>query len=218
MDSHAAPRLPCLSGDGPTRSPLLDAIKLGSSEGFDHKMRALLHISRTVRRQPLDLTAADVETALAAGATDADVQLAVLIAAGVLDVQPDGRGLRAVTPPSAEAYRAGAARSPRTGTAERRPPACRRRRPSRPRPAERPATSQQGDDMATKTDFTEEEWETLQQGRHRERACSSRSPIATSPTRSARRARWRKYIAGQQVAASEPLVRELAKAAGPASA
>ena len=61
--------------------PLVDAIKLGSSEGFDDKMRALLHIARTVRREPRDLTAADVAAAHAAGATDADVQLAVLIAA-----------------------------------------------------------------------------------------------------------------------------------------
>ena len=61
--------------------PLVDAIKLGSSDGLSDKMRALLHIARTVRREPRDLAAADVSTAQAAGASDADVQLAVLIAA-----------------------------------------------------------------------------------------------------------------------------------------
>ena len=70
-------------------------------------MQALLHIARTVRREPLDLTADDVEAAHAAGATDGDVQLAVLIAAGLLDVQPAGRRLPgADTPPTPEAYRA----------------------------------------------------------------------------------------------------------------
>ena len=35
---------------GTDRSPLLDTIKEGSSEGFDPKMQALLHIARVVRR------------------------------------------------------------------------------------------------------------------------------------------------------------------------
>ena len=82
MDSHGAFANALLERDGATDlAPLIDVVKLGSSEGFDDKMRALLHIARTVRGEPRDLTAADVEAAHAAGASDADVQLAVLIAA-----------------------------------------------------------------------------------------------------------------------------------------
>ena len=83
-------------------------------------MRALLHISRTVRRQPLDLTEADVQTALAAGATDADVQLAVLIAAAFSMYNRMVDGFRAVTPPSAEAYRARAGEIAEHGYSDQR--------------------------------------------------------------------------------------------------
>jgi hypothetical protein len=40
--------------------PLIDTVKLGSSEGFEPKMQALLHVARTVRRDPLALTERDV--------------------------------------------------------------------------------------------------------------------------------------------------------------
>ena len=62
--------------------PVVDIIKQGASDGLGDKMQALLHIARTVRRDGLDLTADDVQAAHDAGATDGDVQLAVLIAAG----------------------------------------------------------------------------------------------------------------------------------------
>ena len=49
---------PCSSGAAPSSSRRsIDVIKLGSSDGFDAKMQALLHIARTVRRDPLELTA-----------------------------------------------------------------------------------------------------------------------------------------------------------------
>jgi len=83
MDLHAAHATAVMEMTGATEQvALLDGIKRGLSEGFAPKMQALLDIARTVRRNPLDLTATDVRTATAAGATDADVQLAVLIAAG----------------------------------------------------------------------------------------------------------------------------------------
>src|SRR6202142_2258936 len=45
MDSHGAFATALLEGSGATDLvPLIDTIKLGSSEGFDPKMRALLHI------------------------------------------------------------------------------------------------------------------------------------------------------------------------------
>jgi uncharacterized peroxidase-related enzyme len=82
MDSHGAHAGALLEKSGKSELlPLLDSIKLGSFDEFTPKMRALIKISRTVGRAPRELTADDVKAAKAAGATDADVQLAVLIAA-----------------------------------------------------------------------------------------------------------------------------------------
>jgi len=110
MDSHGAHANALLEGTGATeRAPLIEIVKDGSSDGFDERMRALLHIARTVRGEPRDLTSADVAAAHAAGATDADVQLAVLIAAGFAMYNRIVEGFRARTPPTVEAYRARAA-------------------------------------------------------------------------------------------------------------
>jgi uncharacterized peroxidase-related enzyme len=121
MDSHGAFATALLERNGTTEHvPLVDVIKLGSSDGLDDKMQALLHISRTVRRQPLDLTADDVTTARAAGATDADVQLAVLIAAAFSMYNRMVDGFRAATPPTPEAYRARAAEIAEHGYSDQR--------------------------------------------------------------------------------------------------
>lgn len=110
MDSHAAHANALLEQSGATaRAPLLDTIKVGSSDGLDAKMQALLHIARTVRGDARDLTAADVASANGAGATDADVQLAVLIAAAFSMYNRMVEGFRARTAPTTEAYRARAA-------------------------------------------------------------------------------------------------------------
>jgi uncharacterized peroxidase-related enzyme len=110
MDSHGSFATALLEGNGSTELvPLVDEIKLGSSEGFDDKMRALLHIARTVRREPRDLTADDVAAAHAAGAADADVQLAVLIASAFSMYNRMVEGFRARTMPSPDAYRPRAA-------------------------------------------------------------------------------------------------------------
>jgi hypothetical protein len=69
-------------------------------------MGALLAIARTVAQAPRSLTAHDVAAATAAGATDGDVQLAVLIAAGFSMYNRLVDGFRARTPASVEAYRA----------------------------------------------------------------------------------------------------------------
>lgn len=106
MDSHGAFATALLERRGlAERVGLVDVIKLGSSDGFDPKMQALLHIARVVRSDPLDLTAEDVAAAKGAGASDADVQLAVLIAAAFSMYNRMVDGFRAVTPPSPEAYR-----------------------------------------------------------------------------------------------------------------
>jgi uncharacterized peroxidase-related enzyme len=110
MDSHAAHATAVLERDGEGhRAAVLDGIKLGGSDGLDARMQALLHIARTVARTPRTLTAGDVAAATDAGATDADVQLAVLIAAGFAMYNRLVDGFRARTPASTEAYRGRAA-------------------------------------------------------------------------------------------------------------
>ena len=110
MDSHGAFATALLERDGlAERIGLVDVVKQGSSDGFEPKMRALLHIARTVRADPLQLTAADIEAAKGAGASDADVQLAVLIASAFSMYNRMVDGFRAMTPPSPEAYRERAA-------------------------------------------------------------------------------------------------------------
>jgi len=110
MDSHGAFASALLEKTGDhDRVPLIDEIKRGSSSGLDPKLQALLHISRTVRREPRDLARADVDAALDAGATDADVQLAVLIAAAFSMYNRMVEGFRARTAPTPEAYRSRAA-------------------------------------------------------------------------------------------------------------
>jgi len=120
MDSHAAHASAVLEREGASadghegaaahqHEHLLEAIRHGSSDGFDPKMRALLHITRTVGRQARDLTAADVAAAREAGASDADVQLAVLIAAAFSMYNRMVDGFRARTPADTRAYKKRAA-------------------------------------------------------------------------------------------------------------
>jgi uncharacterized peroxidase-related enzyme len=105
MDSHAAHARALMEREGILeQAPMLDVIRVGSSDGLSDKMRALVHIARTVQAAPLRLTAADVEAATAAGASDADVQLAVLISAGFSMYNRMVDGLRARTPASEAAY------------------------------------------------------------------------------------------------------------------
>ncbi|HYM84167.1 MAG TPA: carboxymuconolactone decarboxylase family protein [Candidatus Dormibacteraeota bacterium] len=105
MDSHGAFASALAERTAPELLPLVESVKLGASDGFDPKMRALLHVARTVRADGRALTEADVTAALDAGATDADVQLAVLIAAAFSMYNRMVEGFRAKTPPSPEAYR-----------------------------------------------------------------------------------------------------------------
>ena len=138
MDSHGA-FASVLLRDGGEQAPevLVERIKGGTRDDLDEKMRALLAIADTVRRDALRLTAQDVQRALDAGASDADVQLAVLIAAGSPCTTGwstgSAHGRQARWMPSSPARR----RSHATGTARRRPsrrPArCRRARLPRPR-------------------------------------------------------------------------------------
>jgi AhpD family alkylhydroperoxidase len=106
MDSHGAFAQVLLETRGEdARLPHIDTIKLGGSEGVDPKLAALLHVARTVRRDPLQLSDADVAAALGAGATDADVQLAVLIASAFSMFNRLVDGFRTMTPPVTDVYR-----------------------------------------------------------------------------------------------------------------
>jgi AhpD family alkylhydroperoxidase len=113
MDSHAEHGAAVLAREGEAahagHTSMFDAIKLGSSDGLDPKMRALVGIARTVGRRALDLTESDVATARAAGAAHADVQLAVLIASAFSMYNRLVDGFRARTPADPEAYRTRAA-------------------------------------------------------------------------------------------------------------
>ena len=110
MDSHGAFATALFERHGTTElTPLVDVAKGGTSDGFDPKMQALLSISRTVGRDALALTEADVTRATEAGATDADVQLAILIASAFSMYNRMVDGLRAHTPADPEAFRSRAA-------------------------------------------------------------------------------------------------------------
>lgn len=105
MDSHAAHATALLEREGATHvEPMLDVIKAGSSDGLDPKMQALLHIARTVRAAPLRLTQADVAAAHEAGASEGDVQLAILIASAFSMYNRLVDGFRARTPADPAMY------------------------------------------------------------------------------------------------------------------
>jgi uncharacterized peroxidase-related enzyme len=105
MDSHAAFATELLDRDGDAeRKPLVQDLLVGAHGAFDPKLRALLHVAAVVRRNPLELTAADVAAATDAGATDGDVQLAVCIASAFSMYNRLVDGLRTMTPPSTDAY------------------------------------------------------------------------------------------------------------------
>jgi hypothetical protein len=85
---------------------LVDGIKSGGSDGVSPKLAALLHVARAVQKNPRSVRAEDVRRALDAGASDADTQLAVLIASAFCMYNRMVDGLRAPTPPTPDAYRA----------------------------------------------------------------------------------------------------------------
>ncbi len=110
MDSHAEHAAAVMRLEGTVElMPALEVLKTGASDGLSPKMQALLSIARTVGRAPRSLTADDVGAAISVGATDADVQLVVLIASGFSMYNRLVDGFRARTPPSIEPYRGRAA-------------------------------------------------------------------------------------------------------------
>jgi uncharacterized peroxidase-related enzyme len=106
MDTHGAFAGELLARTQPELRPVIDTIKAGGSDGLSDKMRALVVIARTVGKHGRQLGRGDVERALSAGATDADTQLTVMIAAGFSMYNRMVDGMRARTPATDEAYRA----------------------------------------------------------------------------------------------------------------
>jgi uncharacterized peroxidase-related enzyme len=104
MDSHGAFAGELLRATGDRHDAVVDAVKKGETTGLDAKLAALTGIARTVARRPRELALADIERAKAAGASDGDVQLAVLIASAFSMYNRMVEGLRAQTPPRAEAF------------------------------------------------------------------------------------------------------------------
>ncbi|HYL41108.1 MAG TPA: carboxymuconolactone decarboxylase family protein [Candidatus Binatus sp.] len=105
MDSHGAHATAIARRSGsPTPIAIIEDLKVGVADRLDPRMRALRDIARTVARRALDLTLDDVEVARSAGATDGDVQLAVLIAAAFSMYNRMVDGFRARTAPVIEAY------------------------------------------------------------------------------------------------------------------
>jgi uncharacterized peroxidase-related enzyme len=107
MDSHAAFASELLRrANVPGVEALVDSVRGGRSEGVGAKLAALLELARQVQRNARVVTRENVERALEAGASDADTQLAVLIASAFCMYNRMVDGLRAKTPASSEAYRA----------------------------------------------------------------------------------------------------------------
>jgi uncharacterized peroxidase-related enzyme len=107
MDSHGAFAAELLRREHVDGiDAVIDGVKSGGSGGAGPKMEALLDLARVVQAHPRKLTREQVARACRAGATDADTQLAVLIASAFCMYNRMVDGLRARTPPSDEAYRA----------------------------------------------------------------------------------------------------------------
>jgi uncharacterized peroxidase-related enzyme len=126
MDSHGAFASELLrranTVDTTAIDALVDGIKSGGSEGASAKLAALLQIARIVQRHGREVTQADVARALEAGATDADTQLAVLIASAFCMYNRMVDGLRAKTPATPDAYRARAAEIAEHGYSDAKSP------------------------------------------------------------------------------------------------
>lgn len=109
MDSHGAFARTLLTqaeGDLGEVDEIIESIKLGTTNRLSAKLQALLQISKVVRVRALDLTSSEVAAAKAAGASDGDVQLTILIAAAFSMYNRIVDGFRARTPRDACSFEA----------------------------------------------------------------------------------------------------------------
>jgi uncharacterized peroxidase-related enzyme len=121
MDSHGAFALALMGREvsSPGRA-LVERVKAGDLSGLSPKVRVLVELALVVQRRARDLGRDDVARAREAGATDADTQLAVLIASAFCMYNRMVDGLRARTPDRPEAYEARAAEIAEYGYSDRR--------------------------------------------------------------------------------------------------
>jgi uncharacterized peroxidase-related enzyme len=107
MDTHGAFASELLRRAGVMEVPaLVDSLKVGSTERLSPKLATLVKIALVVRKNARELEHADIQRALDAGASDADTQLAVMIAAAFCMYNRIVDGFRAQTPSSTAAYSA----------------------------------------------------------------------------------------------------------------
>jgi uncharacterized peroxidase-related enzyme len=105
MDSHGAFAGELLARERtPGAETLVEGLKVGSSAGLDGRLVALLHLARIVTRDPRALRQDEVEAARAAGASEGDIQLAILIASAFCMYNRMVDGLRAGTAPTTAPY------------------------------------------------------------------------------------------------------------------
>jgi uncharacterized peroxidase-related enzyme len=106
MDSHGAFAGELLRRSGEGDVATIDSVKSHRVEALSEKLQALVAVALIVQRDARALTRDDVARAIAKGASDADTQLAVLIASAFCMYNRMVDGFRAPTPPSTEAFTA----------------------------------------------------------------------------------------------------------------
>lgn len=107
MDAHAAFAEALFARQGAEANPSRDLtarIKLGDLGDLPKKMQHLVHIALEVRESGRKLTAETIAVARDCGATNADVQLAVMISAAFCMYNRMVDGFRARTPSDPVAY------------------------------------------------------------------------------------------------------------------
>jgi uncharacterized peroxidase-related enzyme len=123
MDTHGAFASALLQEEGmpvAMANALSNAIKSGHLGAVTTKLRALIRVALAVREHGRNLRRADVKSAINAGATDQDIQLAVLIASAFCMYNRIVDGLRARTPDSAAGHNARAQQIARYGYSDPR--------------------------------------------------------------------------------------------------
>jgi len=107
MDTHGAFATALLQEhglSGSTAEARTEALKSGRVSALSEKLQALIGVAMVVREHGRKLRSVDVESARDAGATDEDVQLAVLIASAFCMYNRMVDGLRARTPADVSAH------------------------------------------------------------------------------------------------------------------
>jgi uncharacterized peroxidase-related enzyme len=107
MDTHGAFAVALLQEHGirdRSAEVCVEAVKGGCFDGLSGKLQALVRIALAVREHGRTLQPTDVAEAIATGASDQDVQLAVLIASAFCMYNRMVDGLRARTPADASAH------------------------------------------------------------------------------------------------------------------